>query len=60
MASDATTDDVRAAGLHVTRILVPGYYSNAAVGLPFLGGTRLPTQLASTVDAQPRLIPLPH
>jgi cation transport ATPase len=41
------------AGLHVARILVPGYYSNAAAGLPFLGGSRLP-------DGKPRLLPLPH
>ena len=60
VAVDVTTDDVRAAGLQVTRVLVPGYYSNAAAGLPFLGGTRLPQQLESTVDGQPRLLPLPH
>jgi ribosomal protein S12 methylthiotransferase accessory factor len=50
---DVTTDDVRTAGLHVARILVPGYYSNAAAGLPFLGGSRLP-------GGTPRLLPLPH
>jgi ribosomal protein S12 methylthiotransferase accessory factor len=57
---DVTTADVAAAGLHVVRVLVPGYYSNSAAGLPFLGGARLPRQLASTSDGRPRLLPLPH
>jgi ribosomal protein S12 methylthiotransferase accessory factor len=57
---DVTTPDVRAAGLRVTRIVVPGYYSNAAAGLPYLGGTRLPAQLTATAEGQPRLLPLPH
>lgn len=50
---DLTTDDVRACGLHVVRVLVPGLYSNAPVGLPFLGGTRLGLDVVTTV-------PLPH
>ena len=54
---DVTTSDVRAAGAHVVRVLVPGYYSNSAVGLPLLGGRRLAAQLAGR---PPRLVPLPH
>jgi ribosomal protein S12 methylthiotransferase accessory factor len=50
---DVTTDDVRAGGLHVVRVLVPGRYSNAPHGLPFLGGTRMPCPVA-------RPVPLPH
>jgi ribosomal protein S12 methylthiotransferase accessory factor len=54
---DVSTSDVRAAGLHVVRVLVPGYYSNSAVGLPLLGGRRLSERLAGRA---PRLMPLPH
>lgn len=57
IAVDVTTDDVRSAGMHVTRVLVPGYYSNSAAGLPFLGGERLSARLAGRA---PRLLPLPH
>jgi ribosomal protein S12 methylthiotransferase accessory factor len=57
LATDVTTSDVRAAGLCVVRVLVPGYYTNAPAGLPLLGGTRLPAQLAGR---DPRLLPLPH
>lgn len=57
LAVEVTTADVRAAGLHVVRVVVPGYYSNSAVGLPFLGGRRLAAQLAGRA---PRLLPLPH
>ncbi|MET7400303.1 YcaO-like family protein [Dactylosporangium sp. NPDC005572] len=53
---DVTTPDVRAAGLHVTRVVVPGYYTNSAAGLPLLGGTRLPP-LPRDAD---RPLPLPH
>uniref|UniRef100_UPI0006E17723 YcaO-like family protein n=1 Tax=Streptomyces graminilatus TaxID=1464070 RepID=UPI0006E17723 len=42
---DVTTPDVRAAGLRVVRVVVPGLYSNTAAGLPFLGGTRLTAAL---------------
>ncbi len=35
---EVTTPDVRVAGLSVVRVVVPGLYSNAAAGLPFLGG----------------------
>jgi ribosomal protein S12 methylthiotransferase accessory factor len=48
---DVTTPDVRAAGLCVVRVVVPGLYSNAAAGLPFLGG-RLSGARVS--------LPLPH
>ncbi|MEZ0167014.1 YcaO-like family protein [Kineococcus sp. LSe6-4] len=50
---DLTTPDVRALGLHVLRVVVPGTYSNSAVGLPFLGGTRLDVRRTTRV-------PLPH
>jgi ribosomal protein S12 methylthiotransferase accessory factor len=48
---DVTTPDVLAAGLRVVRVVVPGLYSNAAAGLPFLGG-RLSGDRIS--------LPLPH
>ncbi|MGI5240706.1 YcaO-like family protein [Dactylosporangium sp. CA-139066] len=54
LSVDVTTADIRAAGLHVTRVVVPGYYTNAAAGLPLLGGTRLPQA------AGDRPVPLPH
>jgi ribosomal protein S12 methylthiotransferase accessory factor len=38
---DLTTPDVRAAGLRVVRVLVPGLYCNAPAACPFLGGERL-------------------
>ncbi|KUN25084.1 hypothetical protein AQJ23_17075 [Streptomyces antibioticus] len=57
VAVDVTTPDVRAAGLHVVRVVVPGLYSNTAAGLPFLGGTRLAAALRRTPR---RVLPLPH
>lgn len=54
---DVTTPDVRAAGLHVVRVLVPGLYSNTAAGMPFLGGDRLSAALG---DSLRRELPLPH
>ncbi|MFE2267706.1 YcaO-like family protein [Streptomyces lavendulae] len=57
IAVDVTTPDVRAAGLHVVRVVVPGLYSNTACGMPFLGGGRL----AAALGAAPRrVLPLPH
>jgi ribosomal protein S12 methylthiotransferase accessory factor len=53
IAVDVTTDDVRAAGLHVARVIVPGLYNNAPAAYPYLGGTRMPTQLAGR---PPRLL----
>ncbi|MFE0427085.1 YcaO-like family protein [Streptomyces sp. NPDC058953] len=41
VAVDLTTPEVRAAGLHVTRVLVPGLSCNAPAAFPFLGGRRL-------------------
>lgn len=38
---DLTTADVRAAGLSVVRVIVPGLYPNAPAAFPYLGGRRL-------------------
>lgn len=38
---DLTTPDVRSAGLHVARVVVPGLYSYAPAAFPLLGGRRL-------------------
>ncbi len=38
---DVTTADVRAAGLTVVRVIVPGLYGNAPAAFPLLGGRRL-------------------
>ncbi|WP_219462539.1 YcaO-like family protein [Nonomuraea rhizosphaerae] len=38
---DLTTPDVRATGLRVARVVVPGLYGNAPAAFPFLGGSRL-------------------
>ncbi|MEV5411297.1 YcaO-like family protein [Thermopolyspora sp. NPDC052614] len=40
-AVDLTTRDVRAAGLSVVRVLVPGLYGSAPAAFPLLGGNRL-------------------
>jgi len=54
---DLTTPDVRAAGLTVVRVVVPGLYGNAAAGLPFLGGERI----SRALNGRPhRALPLPH
>ncbi|KLL12571.1 bacteriocin biosynthesis protein SagD [Protofrankia coriariae] len=45
---DVTTSDVRAAGLTVVRVVVPGLYCNPPAAFPYLGGSRLytmPTEL---------------
>ena len=56
-AVDVTTADVRAAGLHVMRVVVPGTVANAAAGLPLLGSTRL----EACLQGRPRrVLPLPH
>ncbi|MFD9334988.1 YcaO-like family protein [Streptomyces sp. NPDC060028] len=57
IAVDVTTPDVRAAGLSVVRVVVPGLYSNTASGMPFLGGERLGAALGT---APRRALPLPH
>ncbi|WUB15070.1 YcaO-like family protein [Streptomyces platensis] len=38
---DLTPPQVRAAGLHVARVMVPGLTCNAPAAFPFLGGRRL-------------------
>lgn len=38
---DVTTSDVRAAGLVVVRVIVPGLYGNPPAAFPYLGGARL-------------------
>ncbi|WP_198152935.1 YcaO-like family protein [Pseudofrankia sp. DC12] len=60
VAVDVTTPDVRRAGPHVTRVVVPGLYSNAALGLPFLGGRRLPRARAHPRTVALPTMPLPH
>jgi ribosomal protein S12 methylthiotransferase accessory factor len=44
IAVDLTTSDIRAAGLHVERVVVPGLYGNAPAAFPLLGGNRLYTE----------------
>ncbi|MDG4833946.1 YcaO-like family protein [Solwaraspora sp. WMMD1047] len=58
VAVNVTTPDVRAAGLRVVRVVVPGLYSNAAAAFPLLGGARLGQALADAGAL--RLTPLPH
>ncbi|MEU6311516.1 YcaO-like family protein [Streptomyces sp. NPDC047014] len=41
VAVDLAPEPVRAAGVHVARVLVPGLYCNAPAAFPFLGGRRL-------------------
>ncbi|MCK9921755.1 YcaO-like family protein [Frankia sp. AgPm24] len=56
---DVTTPDVAPTGIRAVHALAPGLYSNAPIGLPFLGGARLDRQL--TAVGQPRReFPLPH
>ena len=54
VAVDVTLPEVRRAGLHVTRVVVPGLRSNAPHALPFLGGP------APAPPRPPRPVPLPH
>ncbi|MFT2751464.1 YcaO-like family protein [Clavibacter sp. Sh2088] len=54
LAVDVTLPEVRRAGLHVTRVIVPGLRSNAPHALPFLGGP----DPAPPRPARP--VPLPH
>jgi ribosomal protein S12 methylthiotransferase accessory factor len=54
LAVDVTLPEVRRAGLHVTRVIVPGLRSNAPHALPFLGGPDPAPPRA------PRPVPLPH
>ncbi|WP_436763136.1 YcaO-like family protein [Streptosporangium sp. V21-05] len=66
-AVDLTTADVAATGLRVSRVVVPGAYSNPPAAFPFLGGSRLyddPVRLglrtAALAEADINLVPLPH
>jgi len=54
IAVDVTLPEIRRAGLHVTRVVVPGLRSNAPHALPFLGGPD------PAPPRTPRLVPLPH
>ncbi len=56
---DVTTPDVRGLGVYVVRALVPGTYSNAPLGLPFLGGARLAAARSAAVGPLPTT-PWPH
>lgn len=64
---DLTTADVRAAGLSVVRVIVPGLYPNAPAAFPYLGGRRLYAEPAAlgwlpAPISEPDLVrePLPH
>lgn len=59
-AVDVTTTDVRAAGLHVERVVVPGLVGNAPAAYPLLGSARLREAIAAAPGRSPRLMPLPH
>ncbi|GII95228.1 YcaO-like family protein [Sinosporangium siamense] len=66
-AVDLTTPDLAATGIRVSRVVVPGAYSNAPAAFPFLGGTRLyddPVRLGlrahALAEADVNLVPLPH
>jgi ribosomal protein S12 methylthiotransferase accessory factor len=54
LAVDVTLPEIRRAGLHVTRVIVPGLRSNAPHALPFLGGPDPAPPRPS------RPVPLPH
>ncbi|OUE18680.1 YcaO-like family protein [Clavibacter michiganensis] len=54
LAVDVTLPEIRRAGLHVTRVIVPGLRSNAPHALPFLGGPD------PAPPAPGRPVPLPH
>ncbi len=64
---DLTTPDVRAAGLHVVRVVTPGLYGNAPAGFQYYGGRRLYEEplacgwLDRELDAEDVVIaPVPH
>jgi ribosomal protein S12 methylthiotransferase accessory factor len=63
IAVDLTTPDVAAAGLHVTRTLVPGLVCNFSAAFPYLGADRLRTaavKLGWPARAELNFFPLPH
>ncbi|MEV0168431.1 ribosomal protein S12 methylthiotransferase accessory factor [Nonomuraea fuscirosea] len=63
IAVDLTTPDVAAAGLHVTRTLVPGLAGNFAAAFPYLGADRLrdaATKFGWPARTELNVFPLPH
>ncbi|MEU8403422.1 YcaO-like family protein [Nonomuraea sp. NPDC048892] len=63
IAVDLTTPDVAAAGLHVTRTLVPGLAGNFAAAFPYLGADRLrdaAAKLGWPARTELNVFPLPH
>ena len=60
IAVDVTTTDVREAGFHAARVIVPGAYSNAPAAFPFLGGSRLREAVQNICAVNPCLLPLPY
>ncbi|MET8863790.1 YcaO-like family protein [Nonomuraea sp. NPDC004580] len=63
IAVDLTTPDVAAAGLHVTRTLVPGLAGNFAAAFPYLGADRLrnaAVKLGWPARTELNVFPLPH
>ncbi|PZG41732.1 hypothetical protein C1I98_20840 [Spongiactinospora gelatinilytica] len=62
-AADLTTPDVAAAGIAVSRVIVPGAYANAPAAFTCLGGERMrgdPARLGHRPAAVANLVPLPH
>ena len=59
IAVDVTSTDVREAGFHTARVIVPGAYSNAPAAFPFLGGYRLREAVQNMGAVNPCLLPLP-
>ncbi|MGH8885550.1 MAG: YcaO-like family protein [Egibacteraceae bacterium] len=59
IAVDLTTSDVRRLGWHVTRMIVPGVYSNTPAAFPLLGGQRLHASSFAFENAT-CLLPFPH
>jgi ribosomal protein S12 methylthiotransferase accessory factor len=58
---DVTTSDIRRLGLHATRVIVPGFYSNGPAAFLFLGGGRLAERLrAQGAEAVLCTLPLPY
>ncbi|MGX6601634.1 YcaO-like family protein [Micromonosporaceae bacterium Da 78-11] len=63
---DLTTPEARAAGLHVTRVIVPGTAGTAPAAYPYLGGGRLQLALPGLPRREDRagtdlcMFPMPH
>lgn len=60
IAVDVTTTDIRAAGFHAVRVIVPGAYSNAPAAFPFLGGKRMNQAIRNAGKSGPCRLPLPY